>query len=191
MIKDITKLIFEAIHLKRIKHEWIRLAWVENPDSVAEHSLIAAQIAYLLAKAEWANAHKCATMLVWHDIAETRIGDLHKIATRYIKNKNAIEEEIMDEQFSWFDFKDEILDEFKQYEDWTSLEWVVAKDADLLEQAFQCREYVEKWYNKAQNWIDNIWKVLQTKTAKLIFKEINNTSFTSWWEEDKLKNLTN
>lgn len=60
---------------------------IKQPDTVAEHSLNAAQIGYILAKMEWADANKVATMLVWHDIAETRIGDMHKVAIWYIKNK--------------------------------------------------------------------------------------------------------
>lgn len=181
MIKKIVNLIFEGLHLKRIKHEWIRLAWVSHPDSVAEHSLIAAQIWYLLAKMEWADSKKVATMLVWHDIPETRIWDLHKIASRYIKNKDEIEAGILNEQFDWFDFKEEVLEMFNEYEYWTSLEWKIAKDADYLEQAFQCREYVENWFFKAQNWIDNVWKSLQTKSAKLLFDEILKSGFTDWW----------
>lgn len=189
MYKKITNLIFEALHLKRIKHEWYRFAWISNPDSVAEHSLTAAQIAYILAKLAWADANKCASMLVWHDIAETRIGDLHKIASRYITNKKEIEEDVMKEQFKDLDFKDDIIASFNEYETWSSLEWLIAKDADLLEQAFQSKEYTENWFIKAQDWINNVWKALKTNTAKDIFKQMQNTSFADWWEEAKLKKL--
>ena len=52
MLQKITNLIFEGLHLKRIKHEGWRMCGIENPDSVAEHSLNAAQIGYILAKME-------------------------------------------------------------------------------------------------------------------------------------------
>lgn len=189
MIKKFVNLLFEGLHLKRIKHEWIRFAWVTHPDSIAEHSLIAAQIWYVLAKMEWADSNKVTTMLVWHDIAETRIWDLHKVATKYITNKDKLEEDIMKEQFEWFDFRDEILEMFKEYENGTTLEGKIAKDADLLEQAFQCREHVENWFSFAQGWIDNVGKSLQTKSAKQVFNEILKSSFTDWWSETKLKNI--
>jgi len=52
MITEITKFIFECFQLKRIKHEGWRIIGVENPDSVAAHSLSASQIAYILAQKE-------------------------------------------------------------------------------------------------------------------------------------------
>ncbi len=189
MLNKITNLIFEALHLKQVKHEWYRLAWVNTPDSIAEHSLSAAQIAYILAKLEWADANKCACILVWHDIAETRMGDLHKIASRYIENKSKIEEKIVKEQFKWTNIWEEIMLDFKKYKNWSSLEWLIAKDADLLEQAFQAKIYLENWHHKAQDWINNVWKALKTKSAKSLFLKIKDTSFTDWWETSKLKKL--
>lgn len=189
MIKKFVNLIFEAMHLKRIKHEWVRLAWIDKPDSVAEHSLIASQIWYILAKMEWADSNKVSAILVWHDIAETRIWDLHKIATRYFDNKNEIEEKIIKNQFDWFDFKEEIIQMFNEYEYWATLEWKIAKDADYLEQAFQCKEYVENWFHHTQDWINNVWKSLKTNSAKIIFNEMIESSFTDWWKENKLKKI--
>ena len=191
MFKKIANLIFEALHLKRIKHEWFRFAWIQNPDSVAEHSLVAAQIWYILAKMNWADANKVAAILIWHDFAEVRLWDLHKIATKYVANKDKIEREILEDQLKDFDFKDDIIAMFEEYEYWTSQEWLIAHDADLLEQAFQSKEYVDNWFVKTQDWIDNVWKGLRTKVAKDLFEQIWQTSFTEWWEKNKLKQLDN
>jgi len=191
MVKKITNLIFEAFHLKNIKHEWWRMCWVENPDSVAEHSLNAAQIWYILAKMEWADANKVATMLVWHDLAETRIWDFHKVAARYINDKKTIEKNVMHDQLTWLPFESEIKEIFHEYEERTTLEWKIAKDADYLEQAFQAKIYLEKWYVNADDWIINVWKALKTNSAKQIWEEMTSTSFVDWWKENKLKNLNN
>jgi putative hydrolase of HD superfamily len=51
-MKELVRLIFETLHLKHVKHEGWRIIGVEHPDSVAEHSLCAAQIAYIIAKME-------------------------------------------------------------------------------------------------------------------------------------------
>ena len=104
MVHSLVKFIFEALHLKHVKHEGWRLIGVESPDSVAEHSLCGAQIAYILAKMEGANPEKCATMLIWHDMPETRIGDLHRNASKYLTNKQAAEEEALHDQVSELDF---------------------------------------------------------------------------------------
>lgn len=80
----ITNFIFEMAQLRRIKHEGWRVIGIEHPESVADHSLRAAQISFILAKLEkYENPHEVCSMLVFHDIGECRIGDLHKIAIRY------------------------------------------------------------------------------------------------------------
>lgn len=43
-------------------------------------------------------------MLVWHDMAETRIGDLHKLASRYLKSKTEAEDEVMQDQVEGLKF---------------------------------------------------------------------------------------
>ena len=104
MIHTLTKFIFEALHLKHVKHEGWRIIGVEHPDSVAEHSLCAAQIAYIIAKMEGVDACKCATMLLWHDMTEARIGDLHRNASKYLTNKQQAEELALHDQVSGLDF---------------------------------------------------------------------------------------
>ena len=49
---------------------------MENPESVAEHSWRVAVIAYFFTKEEGLDPYKCATMAVFHDIAETRVWDI-------------------------------------------------------------------------------------------------------------------
>lgn len=140
-MNPIAKFLFEMRHLKEIKHEGWRVIGVQFPDSVAEHSLCAAQIAYVLAKTEGADALRVTSMLVWHDMAETRIGDLHKIATHYIKGKDSIEDLAMEDQLRSIGFGKEIMELVREYELHETLDGRVAKDADYLEQAFQARAY--------------------------------------------------
>lgn len=108
--------MFEMQHLKAIKHEGWRIIGVQFPDSVAEHSLCAAQIAYVLAKMEGADALRVTAMLVWHDMAETRIGDLHKVATHYIKGKDVFEDRVMEDQLESVGFGSEIMELVREYE---------------------------------------------------------------------------
>lgn len=191
MNKKVVNLFFECLHMKRIKHEWWRMALVDNPDSIAEHSLNAAQIWYILAKMEWADANKVAAMMVWHDIAETRLGDLHKVAVRYIKGKKEIEKQIMQEQISWVPWENDLHELFHEYEERTTLEWRIAKDADYLEMAFQWRIYLEQWHEAAQNRIDNVWVALQTQSAKEIWKTMLTMKPTDWRLTENLKELNN
>ncbi len=189
MIQKITNLIFEALHQKEIKHEGWRMCGIQFPDSVAEHSLNAAQIAYILAHMEWADPYKCATMLVWHDIAETRIGDQHKVASRYIHGKKESEKAVMYDQFSGVPFEKDIHALFEEYEERTTKEGIIAKDADYLEQAFQAKKYCEIGYTEANDWIENVGKALKTESAKILWKQMKDTGFTDWWKKWGLKKL--
>lgn len=181
-MKNIVNLIFECLHLKRIKHEWPRLAGVEFPDSVAEHSLNAAQIGYILAQMEWADANEVASILIWHDLAETRFGDIHKVWSRYIKGKKEFEKQALQDQMQWIDFWESIQSLFDEYEERTTVEWIIAKDADYLEQAFQAKVWVEQWYHGMQDRIDNVWWALKTDSAKQLRKEMTTTSYIDRWQ---------
>ena len=97
MPNKILNFFFELAQLRRIKHEGWRTIGVENPESVADHSLRAAQIGYFLAKEEnYKNPQEIVTMLVFHDIGECRIGDIHKIANRYVEanEEQAVKDQI-------------------------------------------------------------------------------------------------
>jgi len=60
---------------------------VRDPESVAEHSYRTAVIGYILAALEQANPEKTAALCLFHDTAETRIGDLHWVTKRYLRTK--------------------------------------------------------------------------------------------------------
>jgi len=184
-------LIFEGFYLRKIKHEWRRTALIQNPDSVAEHSLLAAQIWYIISIMEWADENKVATMLVWHDIAETRIWDQHKVASRYLDQKKEAEELVMKNQLSWFEFWKDIRNIFDEYEIKSTLEWQIAKDSDYLEQAFQGKIYKEIWYKNAQVRIDNVWKAIKIPFTQKLRNQIELVSPVDWRKETDLPKLSN
>jgi putative hydrolases of HD superfamily len=179
--KDILNLIFEFGQLRRIKHEGWRLVGVENPDSVAEHSLRAAQIGFLLAKMEkYENPYEVCTMVVFHDIGECRIGDIHKVALRYLE---ADEERVVREQTENLeDIGKDILKLWQEFEAKTTTAGIIAKDADRLEQAVMAKEYIERGHASAKDWIINVSRLLKTKSAKKLLKLLETTDSTDWWE---------
>jgi putative hydrolases of HD superfamily len=177
--KPLIKFIFELAQLRRIKHEGFRLSGVDNPLSVADHALRAAQIGYFLAKMEkYENPYKIATMLVFHDIGECRIGDINKIANRYVE---ANEEKAVQDQLKPLADGQELLDLWKQADKRTSIPGVIAKDADYLEKAFTAKEYMETGYKSAGDWINNVRRHLQTKSAKTLLEEMVKITSTNWW----------
>lgn len=174
--------IFELNTLKKFAHCGTKLAGVKTPDTIAEHAYRTAIIGYIIAKEEKANADKVALMCLMHDNAEARITDLHKVARRYIDSK-APEKKAYKEQLARLpnELADLFYKNFLEYEDLTTKEGIIARDADKLETAFQAKEYVDTGYKTCQDWIDNVEKVLQTKTAKKLLKAMQKKQFTDWW----------
>ena len=190
-MKEIVKLFSEWGQLKMVEHVGFKLVGVKHPESVAEHSLRAAQIAFVLACLEgYKNPHEVASMLVFHDIGECRIGDLHKVATRYgrLDEKGAVKEQLIRAG----ECGKEIFRLWNEAEERTTIAGIIAKDSDYLEQALCAKEYFELGYLGAEDWIINVGKALKTKSAKKLWKEIRKANVYgsgkgSWW--DGLKKL--
>lgn len=178
--KEILKFFFEMGQLSRVKREGWRLLGMETPESIADHSLRAAQIGWVLAKLEgYKDPNEVAAMLVFHDIGETRIGDIHKLANRYI---TADEAAAVREQVSRLgDAGDDILNLWHQIEDKNTEAGIIAKDADLLELAVRAREYMERGYADASEWFEAARQRLKTKSAKDLLEQLPNVSSSSWW----------
>src|SRR5579883_3517770 len=94
---DIAKYTYEIGHLKRVKRSGWWIAGITDPESVAEHTARTAMLGYLLASLAGADPMKTATICLFHDTAETRIGDLHRVARRYLDADKA-EEQAFSEQ---------------------------------------------------------------------------------------------
>lgn len=178
--KDILNFIFELGQLKRIKHEGWRLIGVEFPESVADHCLRAAQIGYILAKMEkYENPFEVCSMVVFHDIVECRIGDIHRVANRYVSVET---KKVAKDQVKNLDaMGEEILEMYGQADERSSAAGIIAKDADRLDMAVTAKEYKEKGYAYAQDWIDNISKSIRTESAKKLMKELENSDSNQWW----------
>ncbi|MDD5071160.1 MAG: HD domain-containing protein [Patescibacteria group bacterium] len=189
-IKNIVNFIFELNQLKRQRRSGFQLAGIKNPDTVAEHVMRAAQIGYILAVMEGdANPEKVAAMILVHDNGEARIGDQNKVSARYFDNSQAEQDAFCDQvknlggqiEKKWKKY-------FSEFENRNTKEGIVAKDADWLEVAFQAKEYLDLGCPSVDNWISNVEKALETKSAKALIKEMKKTKFTDWWKG--LKKMT-
>ncbi|MBS3171679.1 HD domain-containing protein [Candidatus Woesearchaeota archaeon] len=181
MEKDILNFIFEVGQLKKVKREGWRLIGMDNLESVADHTLRASQIGFILAKLEnYENPLEVCTMVVFHDIGECRIGDIHRVANRYI---NVDEEIAVKEQTEKLgEIGRDIFNMWKQVEDRNTKAGIIAKEADMLELAITAKENIEKGYSYAQDWINNISKALLTESGKKLLNELKNADSNKWWQ---------
>ena len=175
---------YEMGHLKRIHHEGWKFLGDKTPESVSEHSLRAAQIGFILAQCEgYQYPGEVCSMLVFHDIGECRIGDIHKIAKKYTKanEKQAVKDQVHDMK----DLGKEIFKLWTEVHHQTTTAGIIAKDADLLEMVITAKEYMEQGYTSAEEWIVSISPHLKTATAQQLCQHIRRCSPSLWWKQIK------
>lgn len=190
-LKNISNFFAEIGNLSRIKRSGYTLAGVKDPETIAEHITRAAQIAYILAFLEGANPEKTAAIVLFHDNGEIRVGDQHKVASRYF-NISKAENDAFDEQMKNLPekLKMRVVNLRNEFEKRNTKEGIVARDADWLESAIEAKEYEQQGFKIMKKWIENVEKALETKSAKDLLKYIKKEEdfLNSWWQG--LKKMT-
>jgi len=79
--------------------------------------------------------------------------------------------------------KDEMNSFRQEYDEQTSKESVVARDADILECLLQAKEYYDNGHTKTKKFFKTAPDHLKTKTAKKLWKEIKEWDSGKWWED--------
>ena len=118
-------------------------------------------------------------MLVFHDISECRIGDVHKLANRYLNVDES--KVVLDQTESLHSIGKKIYSLWQHVEDSDTDAGILAKDADYLECAVTACEYRAQGFDQAQEWLETIKKRLQTKSAKQLFEQLCIMEPHSWW----------
>jgi putative hydrolases of HD superfamily len=185
----IGKYLYEVGHLKRVKRSGWWLIGIRDPESVAEHVYRTAVLGYILAVLDGnADPMRVATICLFHDNGEARIGDLNKVTSRYISSKEG-EAQAVREQSERIPTSaaEQLLALVSEYEDRSSHEGELAHDADQLECMLQAREYVVQGHPQAQDWIDRSYPRLKSDAAKQLANVCMNMDPYSWWEGLKVK----
>lgn len=187
-LADVAKYLYEMGHLKQVQRSGWQQIGIRDPESVAEHSYRTAIIGYILASLEGADPEKTALLCLFHDTAEARIGDLHWTAKRYLSVKEG-EQVALTEQVERLPHKvaDKILAMVGEYEERSTYEGRLAREADLLECILQAREYQTQGYAEAQDWIDGCYESLQTETGKQLASACIATEPSAWFQGLKNK----
>ena len=172
---------YEAGQLKRVKRSGWWTINIKDPESVAEHSFRAAVIGFALARLEHANTERVTLMCVFNDFHEARLNDLHKVGHRYIDFKEAETRAHREQMEPLGMLGKELFALHEEFQQQKTKESLVARDADLLEGLVQAREYQKIGYADAQNWIDNIRKILVTPSAKRLAAVLEETDPNDWW----------
>lgn len=171
---------YELGVLKRMSRAGWWHAGVRDPESVAEHSLRASQLAALLAAEEGADPARAAYLALWHDTQEARTGDLPRAALPYVAKPDA--RRITDDQTKALTAAaaNTVRAAVDEYESASTPEARCARDADKLEMLLQAVEYANSGVSQIDEWIATARRALSTDTARRIAKVAPEVPPLSW-----------
>ncbi len=124
---------------------------------------------------------KLAKLVLVHDIAESRTGDVDYLARQYVVRN---EELGIKDMLAGTSLEKEFLALWEEYETRETLEAKIAKDADNLDVDFELAEQASKGSSLQSDWQGNRQFVakekLYTKTAQSLFNQLSDSNPHDW-----------
>ncbi len=181
-LDDVVKLAYEWGQLKRLPRTgWLR-AGIKHPETVAEHSLRTAMLAWVLAGLEGANPERAATLALFHDSGESRTTDIDHVGRNYLHATS--NEQITTDQTEALPrplaalLRGIIAD----YESRASLEADCARDADKLEMLLQALEYRQEGHGSMAPFVQTAVAALRTESGRRLGEAALRTDPATWWQ---------
>lgn len=174
--------VYEMGQLKKTPRTgWFR-AGVPDPESVADHNLRAAMLAYLLARLEGhPDPERVCTMVVFHEVGEARVGDLDHVAQAYTEAAEA--DAAADQLIDLAEAGRDLHEMWREHEEQSTEAGILARDADLLEAAVTAREYEAQGVEPARAWIEDTRKRLRTESARRVLDLVDEVEPDAWWDD--------
>lgn len=186
-MRDVARYAYETGQLKRLPRAGWALAGITNGESVAEHSFRVGVLAYMIAVLEGANPDRAAALGLFHDVPETRIGDVPSVGKPYISTPAA--QAIAADQVAGLPEAlvrhiSALIDEHESAkESHATAEARCSRDADKIECLLQAREYEVQGNPQMQPWIDSMAAAVTTETGKRLAAAAQELSPGAWWAE--------
>jgi len=185
-MKESVNFVFEAGFLKRLARTGYPYLG-SGHESVAEHTCGMLYNAFVLAQYhDGVDMTRLLKMCLFHDLPETRIGDLNYVNKKYV---TADEEKAVREQTERLPFGKEIVSLLHEFNEKETLEAKIAHDADQLDLLFHVKVQADIGNLQAEPWLDFAYKRLITETARQLARTAMETDSTDWWfpEEERLE----
>lgn len=155
--------------------------------SISEHLLRTTYIGFALAhleeqRGEKVNIGQVIENCMFHDLGEARALDLDYISQKYSKTDElaAIKDSVKD-----LIFGDRILKAFMETEERTTIEGIIAKEADNIDLLCSLREIIDDGNKQAERWLPPLMKRLKTESGKGLAEALLSTDSDEWWYENK------
>jgi putative hydrolase of HD superfamily len=184
---EIMSFAYEAGQLQRIPRAGWLLAGIQHPESVAEHSFRTGVLAYVIALLEGANPDRAAALGLFHDLPETRSGDVPSVGRPYVTTTNA--RQIAADQTAGLPhpLAEHIRDLINEHEDAktpaATPEARCSRDADKIDCLLKAREYQAAGNQLVQPWVDSMVNAVTTRTGKQLAAAAQELSPGAWWSE--------
>jgi len=178
----IANFLFEIGMLKRTPRSGFQFLG-SGAESVAEHILRTIYVGYALGKlSNSIRVDRLIKMCLFHDLPEARTGDLNYVNKKYIE---ANERKALEDLTSKLFFGEEIRSLIEEFNEGTSEEALLARDADQIEMILSLKEYKDLGNKYAEEWIEYSIQRLKTTTARELARVVLSTDSSQWWFSEK------
>ncbi|MBF6302311.1 HD domain-containing protein [Nocardia amamiensis] len=167
---------------------WLR-AGITNGESVAAHSWRVAVLAFVIAVGEGADPERAAVLGIFHDVPESRYGDVQATGKAYVTQVSATE--VVADQTAGLpaDLAARIRAAVVEHESakraGASAEALCSRDADKLDLLLQAREYQEAGRGAAAmgRFIHSMIPLITTATGKALAEAALTVPPSAWWDD--------
>ena len=177
-MKAIVDFLFEAGFLKKLTRSGFAYLG-SGKESVAEHTCRVMFIGYALGQMSGGvDMGVLLKMCLFHDLPETRLGDLNYVNKEYVE---ADEDRILEEIAVRLPFGEEIASLVKEFNEKDTLESKLANDADQMDLLMSVKEESDIGNLRAGPWMEFAFERLMTETARQLARLVMETDSTDWW----------
>lgn len=186
-MRGVARFAYEAGQLKRLPRAGWLIAGIGSPESVAEHSFRVGVLAYIIAVLEGADPDRAAALGLFHDLPETRIGDVPSVGRPYVTTPPA--QAVAADQVAGLpeDLAQHISALIDEHEGAKTphgtAEARCSRDADKLDCLLQAREYEVQGNQQMQPWIASMVAAVSTETGKRLAASALEVAPGAWWAE--------
>jgi putative hydrolases of HD superfamily len=181
-MKAVIDFLYEAGFLKKLARSGYAYLG-SGQESVADHICRTMYIAYVLGQmAEGVDVNVLLKMCLFHDLPETRTGDLNYVNKKYVK---ADEAKTLQEMAERLPFGEEIASLIREFNARETLEARLANDADQLELLLHVKEQADLGNPRAEPWVEFAMQRLLTEPARQIARLALDTDSVDWWFVDR------
>lgn len=178
-------LIGELGHLVNLPRADFHKTGVQSPVTIGTFTTLAAQIAFLIASAEGANASRAATMSLFSMLPNARTLTLEYLTGNAV-DRGAVRKKVVETQLNELPANVsgsiiEIVESFEGRNDSQETEALIAYEGYRLASAYFDSFYSQLGYKTHNAWIKDAENHVKTNTGKDILAIIKNGSFVNWW----------